>query len=294
MNMCDNDSIDDMNEYARRTGDLTRRRFGAWSLAGSLTMMLPAVAGAVDVTETDIEIKTPDGVADAYFVHPSSGAHAGVLMWPDILGLRPAFRTMGKRLAQSGYSVLVPNPFYRTGKAPIMPEGASFDDDATRQKLMSLMGSLTPEVQFTDAKAYVGYLNSQTAVDRRRKLGTAGFCMGGPMTMRTAATFPNRIGAGASFHGANLATDKPDSPHLLVPKMKAQYLIEIAENDDQRDPAAKGLLREAFSEAGLKAEIEVYAGCMHGWCVLDSKAYNQEQADKAWGRMLDLFKTALA
>jgi carboxymethylenebutenolidase len=294
MNMCDNDSIDDMNEYARRTGDLTRRRFGAWSLAGSFTMMLPAVAGAVDVTETEVEIKTPDGIADAYFVHPSSGAHTGVLMWPDILGLRPAFRTMGKRLAQSGYSVLVPNPFYRSGKAPIVPEGASFDDDATRQKLMSLMGSLTPEVQFTDAKAYVGYLNSQSAVDRRRKLGTAGFCMGGPMTMRTAATFPNRIGAGASFHGANLATDKPDSPHLLVPKMKAEYLIAIAENDDQRDPAAKGLLREAFSKAGLKAEIEVYAGCMHGWCVLDSKAYNQEQADKAWGRMLALFKTALA
>jgi carboxymethylenebutenolidase len=292
--MCDKDSIDDINEYVRRTGELTRRRFGAWSLASGLTMMLPAVAGAVDVTETEVEIKSPDGVADAYFVHPSSGAHPGVLMWPDILGLRPAFRTMGKRLAQSGYSVLVPNPFYRTGTAPIMPEGASFDDDATRQKLMSLMGSLTPEVQFTDAKAYVGYLNSQSAVDRRRKLGTAGFCMGGPMTMRTAATFPNRIGAGASFHGANLATDKPDSPHLLVPKMKAQYLIAIAENDDQRDPAAKGLLREAFANAGLKAEIEVYAGCLHGWCVLDSKAYNQEQAEKAWGRMLDLFKTALA
>ncbi len=291
--MCDKDSIDDINEYARRTAELTRRCFGAWSLASGLTMMLPAVAGAVDVTETEVEIKTPDGVADAYFVHPSSGAHPGVLMWPDILGLRPAFRTMGKRLAQSGYSVLVPNPFYRSGKAPIMPEGASFDDDATRQKLMSLMGSLTPDVQVTDAKAHVGYLTGQKAVDRRRKLGTAGYCMGGPMTMRTAATFPDRIGAGASFHGANLATDKPDSPHLLVPKMKAQYLIAIAENDDQRDPAAKNLLREAFAKAGLKAEIEVYAGMMHGWCALDNKVYNQEQAEKAWGRMLALFKTAL-
>jgi carboxymethylenebutenolidase len=293
MNMCDKDSIDDINEYVRRTGELTRRRFGAWSLASGLTMMLPAVAGAVDVTETEIEIRTPDGVADAYFVRPSSGAHPGVLMWPDILGLRPAFRTMGKRLAQSGYSVLVPNPFYRSGKAPIVPEGASFDDDATRQKLMSLMGSLTPDVQVTDAKAYVGYLTGQSAVDRRRKLGTAGYCMGGPMTMRTAVTFPDRIGAGASFHGANLATDKPDSPHLLVPKMKAQYLIAIAENDDQRDPAAKNLLREAFAKAGLVAEIEVYAGTMHGWCALDNKVYNQEQAEKAWGRMLELFKTAL-
>jgi carboxymethylenebutenolidase len=291
--MCDQDSIDDMNEYARRTGELTRRRFGAWSLASGLTMMLPPIAGAVDVTETEIEIKTPDGVADAYFVHPSSGAHPGVLMWPDIFGLRPAFRTMGKRLAQSGYSVLVPNPFYRTAKAPVVPEGASFDDEATRQKLMSLMGSLTPGIQITDAKAHIGYLTGQSAVDRKRKLGTAGYCMGGPMTMRTAATFPDRIGAGASFHGANLATDKPESPHLLVPKMKAQYLIAIAENDDQRDPVAKTLLRDAFSKAHLKAEIEVYAGTMHGWCVLDSKVYNQEQAEKAWGRMLALFKTAL-
>jgi carboxymethylenebutenolidase len=292
--MCDQDSIDDMNEYARRTGELTRRRFGAWSLASGLTMMLPAVAGAVDVTETEVEIRTPDGVADAYFVHPSSGSHPGVLMWPDIMGLRPAFRTMGKRLAQSGYSVLVPNPFYRSSKAPVVAEGASFDDDATRQKLMALMGSLTPDIQVTDAKAYVGYLTGQSAVDRKRKLGTAGYCMGGPMTMRTAATFPDRIGAGASFHGANLATDKPESPHLLVPKMKARYLIAIAENDDQRDPAAKNLLREAFAKASLKAEIEVYAGTMHGWCVLDSKVYNQEQAEKAWGRMLALFKTALA
>jgi carboxymethylenebutenolidase len=294
MNMCDKDSIDDINEYARRSDELTRRRFGAWSLASGLTMMLPAVAGAVDVTETEVEIKTPDGVADAYFVHPSTGAHPGVLMWPDILGLRPAFRTMGKRLAQSGYSVLVPNPFYRSSKAPVMPEGASFDDDATRQKLMALMGSLTPDIQFTDAKAYVGYLIRQPAVHRGRKLGTAGYCMGGPMTMRTAATFPDRIGAGASFHGANLATDKPDSPHLLVPKMKAKYLIAIAENDDQRDPAAKNLLREAFAKASLAAEIEVYAGTMHGWCVLDSKVYNQDQAEKAWGRMLALFKAALA
>jgi carboxymethylenebutenolidase len=294
MTMCDKDSIDDMIEYARRSAELTRRRFGALSLAGGLTMMLPAIAGAAEVTETEVEIKTPDGVADAYFVHPSSGAHPGVLMWPDINGLRPAFRTMGKRLATSGYSVLVPNPFYRAGKAPIVPEGASMADDATRQKLMSLMGTLTPEVQVTDAKAYVGYLSSQAAVDGKRKMGTAGYCMGGPMTMRTAATFPDRIGAGASFHGANLATDKADSPHLLVSKMKAQYLIAIAANDDQKDPQAKNLLRDAFAKARLKAEIEVYAETMHGWCSLDSSVYNQAQAEKAWGRMLALFKTALA
>src|SRR5580693_7507782 len=250
--MCDQDSIEDMNEYARRAAELTRRQFGALSLASGVAMMLPAIAGAADVTESEVEIKTPDGVADAYFVHPASGAHPGVLMWPDIMGLRPAFRAMGKRLAQSGYSVLVPNPFYRSSKAPIVSEGASFDDDATRQKLMALMGSLTPDIQVTDAKAYVGYLTGQSAVDRKRKLGTAGYCMGGPMTMRTAATFPDRIGAGASFHGANLATDKPESPHLLVPKMQARYLIAIAENDDEKDPAAKTTLRQAFDSAHLK------------------------------------------
>ena len=155
------------------------------------------------------------------------------------------------------------------------------------------MATLTPEVQFSDARAFVGYLGSQPTVNRKRKMGTAGYCMGGPMTMRTAAALPERIGAGASFHGANLANDKPDSPHLLVPKMKARYLIAIAESDDQRDPAAKTLLRDAFAKAGLTADIEVYAGTVHGWCALDSKVYNQAQAQKAWGRMLTLFQSAL-
>jgi carboxymethylenebutenolidase len=159
---------------------------------------------------------------------------------------------------------------------------------------MSLMSALTPEIQVTDAKAFVGFLDSQPSVSRKRKMGTAGYCMGGPITMRTAAAFPDRIGAGASFHGASLATDKPDSPHLLVPKMKARYLIAIAENDDQRDPHAKELLREAFTQAKLPAEIEVYAGTKHGWCPPDSSVYNEAQAEKAWNRMLALFQVALA
>ena len=291
--MCDRDSIEDTKAYLSQSAELTRRRFGALSAASGLAMMLSPVLGAAELTESEVEIKTPDGVADAYFVHPSSGTHPGVLMWTDILGLRPAFRAMGKRLAASGYCVLVPNPYYRISRAPVMAEGASFDDDATRQKLMSMMGSLTPEVQFSDATAFVGYLASQPAVDRKRKMGTAGYCMGGPMTLRTAATLPDRIGAGASFHGANLASDKPDSPHLLVPKIKARYLIAIAESDDQRDPAAKTLLREAFAKPALTADIEVYGGTIHGGCVLDSKVYNKAQAEKAWGRMLALFQGAL-
>jgi carboxymethylenebutenolidase len=294
MSMCDQDSIEDTKAYLRQSAELTRRRFGALSVASGLAMMLPPVVGAAELTESDVDIKTPDGIADAYFVHPSRGTHPGVLMWTDILGLRPAFRAMGKRLAASGYCVLVPNPFYRTRRAPVVADGASFDDDATRQTLMSLMASLTPEVQFNDATAFIGYLGSQPQVERKRKMGTAGYCMGGPMTMRTAAAMPDRIGAGASFHGANLASDKPDSPHLLVPKMKARYLVAIAESDDQRDPAAKTLLREAFSKTALTADIEVYGGTIHGWCVLDSKVYNQAQAEKAWGRMLALFQGALA
>jgi carboxymethylenebutenolidase len=277
--MCDQDSFSDMLAYAQRANELSRRRFGALSVAGGLAAMLPRIAGAADVVENDIDIKTPDGTADSYFVHPSSGVWPGVLMWTDIMGLRPAFKQMGKRLAESGYA----NPFYRLRKAPNLPPGASMQDDATRQTLMGLGSSLTPEVQFADAKAFVGFLDSQKAVDHKRKMGTVGYCMGGPLTFRTAASFPNRIGAGASFHGANLANDKPDSPHLLVAKMKAQYLIAIAENDDMKDPAAKTLLRQAFDAAGT----------MHGWCPPDSTVYNEMQAEKGWSRMLSLFKTAL-
>jgi len=290
--MCDDHSIDDMLEYASRT-DLTRRRFGALSLGTGLAMMLPSVAGAAEVSEKDVEIKTPDGTCDAYFVHPASGKHPGVLIWADALGLRPAFRQMAKRLAESGYSVLVPNPFYRKAKAPIVPPGASFQDPATRATVMSMMAALNPETHVTDAKAFIAFLDAQSPVDTKRKLATTGYCMGGPITMRTAANFPDRIGAAASFHGGGLVTDKPDSPHLLVPKMKAEYLIAIAANDDQRQPEAKDTLKQAFATAKLKAEVEVYEGAQHGWCPPDSQVYNEAQAEKAWSRMLATFKTGL-
>ena len=201
-----------MLSYSQRSAALSRRQFGALSIAGGLASMLPRLADAADVTEQDIDIKTPDGVADSYFVHPSKGKYPGVLMWTDIMGLRPAFKQMGKRLAESGYAVLVPNPFYRTRKAPVVPAGASMQDDATRQTLMGLMASLTPEIQFADAKSFVGFLDEQPAVDHKRKMGTAGYCMGGPLTFRTAASFPDRIGAGASFHGANLANGQARQP----------------------------------------------------------------------------------
>jgi carboxymethylenebutenolidase len=293
--MCDNDSLEDMIEYRLRSAVLSRRQFGALTLGAGVVSLLPPVAdAAAEVQEAEVDIKTPDGTADAYFVHPSTGSYPGVLMWPDIFGLRPAFRQMGKKLAESGYSVLVVNPFYRMKRAPTAPEHADFEDPATRTALMALMGALTAETAVTDAKAFVAWLDGQASVDRKRKMGTTGYCMSGPFTMRTAAAFPDRIGAGASFHGGGLVTDKPDSPHLLVAKMKAHYLIAIAESDDQRQPEAKNALRAAFAKAKLPAEIEVYAGTIHGWCPLDSRVYNPDQAEKAWSRMLALFKTALA
>jgi carboxymethylenebutenolidase len=264
------------------------------TLGVGLASALPPVANAAETKESDVEIKTADGTADAYFVHPATGKHPGVLIWPDIFGLRPTFKQMGKRLAESGYSVLVVNPFYRTKKAPTAPEHADFNDPPTRQMLMKLYDSVNITTATTDANAFIPYLDSQPSVDRKRKIGTTGYCMGGPLVFGTAAALPDRVGAGATFHGGGLVTDKPDSPHLLIPKMKAHFLIAIAENDDQKQPDAKNVLRDSFAKAKLPAEIEVYKGTLHGWCVPDSQVYNKDQAEKAWSRMLVLFKTALA
>jgi carboxymethylenebutenolidase len=290
--MCDNDSLDDMVKYDLRSG-LSRRQFGALTIGAGIVGMAPTIAGAAETKDSEIEIKTPDGTCDAYFVHPATGKHPGVLVWPDIFGLRPTFRQMGKRLAESGYSVLVVNPFYRTKKAPTAPDNPDFNDPATRTQLMSLAGTLNPATNLTDATAFLKYLDGQSSVDTKRKIGTTGYCMGGPFTMRTAASFPDRIGAAGSFHGGGLVTNNPDSPHLLVPKMKAHFLIAIADNDDKRQPEAKDVLREAFTKAKLPAEIEVYPA-QHGWCPPDSRVYDQAQAEKAWGRLIALFKTGLA
>ena len=289
--MCEHDDFD---EFARRANDLTRRQFGAMALGAGLVAALPKSAEALATTGADIEIKTADGSADAYFVHPAKGKHPGVLMWPDIFGLRPAFRQMATRLAESGYSVLVVNLFYRSSRAPTAPDHADFDDPATRQALMTMRGLLTPETTVTDARAFVSFLDQQPVVDKKRKMGSTGYCMTGPFVMRTAAAFPDRIGAGATFHGGGLVTDSADSPHLLIAQMKAHYLIAVAENDDKKEPETKNVLRESFAKARLPAEIEVYAGTLHGWCPTDSRVYNRDQAERAWGRMLALFSNALA
>jgi carboxymethylenebutenolidase len=290
--MCDQHFEDDLKQFLLRR-NVSRREFGALSASAGLMAILPRAANAQDVTEADVEVTTPDGTADCYFVHPSSGAHAGVLVWPDILGLRPAFRQMGKRLAESGYSVLVVNPFYRQKRAPVVPEGASFADESVRNTVFPLAQALTPDTQTTDAKAFIAWLDEQDSVDTNRKVGTTGYCMGGPIVMRTAAALPDRVGAGASFHGGGLVTQNPDSPHLLVPQMKASFLFAVAENDDMREPEAKNVLDAAFDAAGLNAEIEVYPA-QHGWCPPDSAVYDETQAERAWSRLLVLFENALA
>ena len=292
-NMCDEHFEEDAKEYLRRTA-ITRRQFGAMSVAAGMTILLPRAEGAVAVTESEVNVKTPDGTADCYFVHPSTGTAAGVVVWPDILGLRPAFRQMGKRLAESGYAVLVVNPFYRQKKAPVVAEGASFSDPAVRNAVTPLAAALNPTTHVTDAKAFVAFLDTQASVNKNRKIGTTGYCMGGPMVMRTAAAVPNRVGGAATFHGGGLVSAGADSPHLLIPTMKAQFLCAVAENDDMREPDSKNVLRDTFAKAKLPAEIEVYAGAQHGWCPPDSTVYNQAQAEKAWSRLLVLFGKALA
>src|SRR3954447_12187936 len=159
---------------------------------------------------------------------------------------------------------------------------------------MPLARSLNETTQMTDAKAFIAWLDEQKAVARNRKIGTQGYCMGGPIAFRTAAAVPDRVGAVASFHGGGLVTDMPNSPHLQASKSKAQFLIAIAENDDMRSPKDKDVMKETFGKANLPAEIEVYGGAAHGWCPPDSTVYNEPQAEKAWGRLLALYGKALA
>lgn len=281
--MCDQDHFEeDIQKYSRR--DL-----GSLAAGVGAAIMLPRSANAAVVTEKDVTIRTAEGKCDAYFVAPATGAHAAVLVWPDIFGLRPAFRQMGKRLAESGYSVMVVNPFYRNQKAPTAENGAN----TSIRDVLPLKTELDKADIAADAKAFVKWLDSQPQVDTKKKVGTTGYCMGGPIVMKTAAAVPSRVGAAATFHGGGLVTGGSESPHLLIPKMKAQFLIAVAENDDQRDPGAKETLKKSFAASKLAAEIEVYkAG--HGWCPPDTRVHNREEAERAWKRMLVLFEKALA
>lgn len=281
--MCDEHTAADND---RASGGITRRGFTAAAAATGVLAMLPSPANAAAVQGRDVTIQTADGTADAYFVAPTSGKHPAVLVWPDIMGLRPAFRQMADRLAQSGYAVLTVNQFYRSTKAPFLKPGQSFDQPEVRAMIMPWREPLTPVAITADAKRFSAFLDAQPEVDAKRGMGSTGYCMGGPFVFRTAAALPTRMKAGGSFHGAALVTEAADSPHKLVPEMRGRYLVAIAENDDARAPGDKDALRSAFAAAKVPAEIEVYAGAMHGWCPPDSRVYNAAQADRAWDRLL--------
>ena len=288
--MCD-ESILDTEDAALAGKGLTRRDFTVMGAAAAIvacsgvdSQAKPARA----LTERTVQVATPDGAADAFFVHPARGAHPGIVMWPDISGLREAKKVMARRLAAAGYSVLLVNHYYRSARAPLFATFAEGRTPEGQERLKPMIAAITPEGIMRDAAAFVAFLDAQGAVDKRRKIGSNGYCMTGSYTVRTAAAAPARVGAAASFHGGGLVGAAPDSPSMLLPQTQASFLFAIARNDDARDPAIKDALRTAAQAAGRPAEIEVYGGD-HGWTVLDSPQYNQAEADRAWARMLALF-----
>jgi carboxymethylenebutenolidase len=284
-------------------GHITRRDFVSATVgAGMAAAAAAQLSGQARVAETNIEIKTPDGTCDAAFIHPATGAHPAVIIWPDAFGLRPSMREMAKRLVtEANYSVLVPNPFYRVGKGTFFEDASKVNFAAERAKITPLMGSIGASGAVEkDAPAFVAWLDAQPQVDKTKKIGTQGYCMGGALVVRTAAAVPNRIGAGASFHGGALVTADANSPHLLAPKIKARMYFGVAASDDTPNPDVKVKLREAFEAAKVPVEVELYTQAQHGWCVPDMPlqangmpTYNEGDAEKAWGKLLALYKAAL-
>ena len=288
--MCDDHTVQD--EKTPNT-TLTRREFNTLAAGATLAFSLPKTANAQSVTRHKVQVNTSDGVCDAFFVHPKEGKDPAVLMWPDILALRPSFEAMASRLAESGYAVLCINPYYRDAKAPVVETGESFRDESTQAKVLPMYRNLSPETHVRDARAFVDWLDQQASVETTREMGTMGYCMGGPMVMRAAATRADRIGAACAYHPVSLATDEQDSPHLLIPEIKASTFIALAENDDERNPDDKHVLKAAFEAQALTAHVQVFDGALHGWCVLDSRVYNEAPAERAWAQTLALFEASL-
>ena len=292
--MCDEFTLRDQDQAPAPDPSgrgVTRRQFAALGSAAALAGCAGSRAGAEageSLRERTVMITTQDGVADCFFVHPAKGAHPGVILWPDIAGLRDAKKIMARSLAASNYAVLVVNQYYRSSPAPVMESFADFMKEGARQQVMTYRELLTPDAVTRDARAYVAFLDGDDAVDKARAIGTQGYCMGGPFTVRTAAAAPGRVGAAASFHGGGLVTAGPDSPHRLLKDTQASYLIAVARNDDARAPGDKDEFRKAADAAGRAAEIEVY-GADHGWCVPDSPSFDPNEADRAWQRLLALY-----
>ena len=303
--MCDDltelDNTTFLARLAQANPAIDRRRFAVMG-AGAVTLAsVPGCiakvadqAPAMPVSGAAVAITTPDGTTDGWFVTPTTGKHPAVIMWPDIAGLRDAYKTMAARLAGASYAVLVVNQYYRGAKAPVLDSLVAWRTPEGQAKLKPLIATITPAGIASDAAAYVPWLDRQPQVDTARKIATSGYCMGGPYTVRTAAAVPGRIGASASFHGANLV-DKDagaTSPHMLLGKTKAAFLFAIAQNEDANMPDAKVELKNAAAAAGRAAEIEVYPA-QHGWCTIDAPVYDEAAAEKAWSRMLVLFKANL-
>lgn len=285
--MCDNDIHPGLIE----DWDITRRAFMATGIVAA--GLASSAYAAENVVEKDVMVKTADGSADAALFHPAGkGSWPAVLIWPDIMGLRPVFREIGRRLAAQGYVVLVPNPFYRSKKAPVVEGNFDFGNAEARQALFGYRAAMTDAGVASDSVAYLAFLDGQPETAKGKKAGVQGYCMGGPLSFMTAAAVPGRIGAVGSFHGGGLVTDQRDSPHLLIPKTRAAYLVAIAKNDDAREPKAKDELKQAFAAAKRPATVEVYPAD-HGWCVPGSQVYNQAAAERAWGELLKLYKANL-
>jgi carboxymethylenebutenolidase len=273
---------------------LSRRSFGLMTVATAGVVSAPALAQS-NVAEKDVTVKTADGMCDAVLFHPTGqGSWPAVLIWPDIMGLRPAFRDMGRRLAGQGYVVLVPNPFYRSAKAPVIGDNADFSDPETRTKLTGYRAAMSDEGIDHDAQAYLAFLDAQAQTGKTHKAGVQGYCMGGALSFRTAAAVPGRIAAVGSFHGGNgLVTQNPNSPHLLIAKTNASYLVCQAQNDDAQNPQMKTDLKAAFDAAKRPATVEVYQA-NHGWCVKGGQVYNEAEAERAWTNLTQLYRTNLA
>ncbi len=294
--MCERDDLNRMGKGERHDWSVNRRQFAALGSMAALAACTPGATGmasAASLTEGTVSIPTADGTMDAFFVRPSSGKHPAILTWPDITGLRDAFKVMARRLAGQGYAVLVANQYYRSGKAPMFSDFADFQANDGFAKAGEMRKLLGPDAIMRDAKAAIGWLDGRDEVDTDKGVGTNGYCMGGPFTVFTAATVPGRVRAAASLHGGGLVKpDDPQSPHKLLDKTKAAYLFAIAQNDDEKAPQDKTKLREAAAAAGVPAEIEVYPAD-HGWTVIDSPSYDQPAAERAWGRMSELYRKNL-
>jgi carboxymethylenebutenolidase len=293
--MCDEEKL---ARWAREA--ISRRQFGALAGAAAVAACMPMEEGqGGDMTlpamkETNVTFATPDGTMDAFFVEPMSTPVPAVILWPDIAGLREVKRDMARRLAGRGYATLVLNPYYRDVAGEQFADFAAFAGGGGWEKVGPWRAKLTAEATMRDARAAIGWLDAQASVDKRRGIGVQGYCMGGPLTMWTAAAVPSRVRAAASLHGGGLVRpDAPMSPHKLLGQMQAELLVAVARDDDAKAPQDKVVLREAAQGAGRRAMIEVYAGD-HGWTVPDSPAYTQAEAERAWADLLTIYERALA